>query len=202
MTADDHHEAPRKKPEAEVTSAAGKCLIKMDLPLARREPSPPHRLRKALRLAGRSPIALPNPGPERPLSVQAPRARFEFVARTHRKRIHTPRFQPVSDCPCVRLPNGSNYIAVFAATTAVICRAHYKVKQRMTLRVIFLIFFLNETVSWRRRPCPSPLGLGGGILRRRERDNSSKRSPAWSSPALVRRGRWRAEVLPVRQRFR
>jgi len=68
-----------------MTSAAGKCLRKMDLPLAGREPSPPYRLRKALCLARQCPIALLNPCPGRPPGAQATRARFEIVGRTHRR---------------------------------------------------------------------------------------------------------------------
>src|SRR5580692_356228 len=72
-----------------MTSAAGKCLRKMDLPLARCEPSPPYRLREALRLAQRCPIALLKPYPDCPLRVEATRARFDFVGRTHREKTHS-----------------------------------------------------------------------------------------------------------------
>src|SRR5580700_3021285 len=82
----DHQQ---KSPRTEMTSAAGKCLRKMDLPLARCEPSPPYRLREALRLARRCPIALLKPYPDCPLRVEATRARFEFVGRTHREKTHS-----------------------------------------------------------------------------------------------------------------
>ena len=92
----------QKSPHTEMTSAAGKYLIKMDLPLARREPSPPYRLREALRLARRCPIALPKPRRARPLLAEATRARFQFVGHTHRREFtlkisvitETYRFQP------------------------------------------------------------------------------------------------------------
>ncbi len=74
-----------------MTSAAGKCLRKMDLPLARREPSPPYRLREAMCLARRCPIGLPKPCPADSLQAEATRARFQFVGHTHRKRIHLKR---------------------------------------------------------------------------------------------------------------
>jgi hypothetical protein len=79
----------KKNPRTEMTSAAGKCLRKMDLPLARCEPSPPYRLREPLRLAGRCPIALQKPYPDCPLGAEATRARFEFVGRTHREKTHS-----------------------------------------------------------------------------------------------------------------
>src|SRR5229473_2923901 len=78
-----------KKPAHRKTSAAGKYLTQMDLPLAAGEPSPPDRSRGGLRLARHhreTPpldhfLAAPPTGPTR--------ARFEFAARTHRKKIHS-----------------------------------------------------------------------------------------------------------------
>ncbi len=103
-----------------MTSAAGKYLIKMDLPLARREPSPPYRQREALRLARRCPTALPKPRPARPLLAEATRARFQFVGHTHRREFtlnisamtRTGRFQspngaiavPFHNCKCSDKP--------------------------------------------------------------------------------------------------
>src|SRR5204862_4290602 len=76
-----------KKPAHRITSAAGKCLIKMDLPLAASEPSPPDRSRLGLRRDRKSRdnlpwnhfLAPPLPGPTG--------ARFEFAAHTHGDEI-------------------------------------------------------------------------------------------------------------------
>ena len=72
-----------KKPAHRITSAAGKYLTEMDLPLAASGPSPPDRSRGSLRLARHQQdarqkhqflAALP-PGPTW--------ARFDYTARTH-----------------------------------------------------------------------------------------------------------------------
>jgi len=90
----------------------------------------------------------------------------------------------------------------FAVASAVISRAHSKVKQRMELRVIFLIFSFAAAISWLRTACREALGQGGGILPRKERDNFSGRSLAGNSRALAQRGRLPMVALPVRQTFR
>jgi hypothetical protein len=142
---------PQKSPRTEMTSAAGKCLRKMDLPLARCEPSPPYRLREALRPAGRCPIALPKPYPDCPLRVEATRARFEFVGRTHREKTHS--------WGSVKLPvhlyhgQPEQLHCRLAAAAAVISRGCSKVKQRMTLRVIILNFSFAAALSWLGRSC-------------------------------------------------
>src|SRR5258708_15491727 len=78
-----------KKPAHRRTSAAGKYLTQMDLPLAAREPSPPDRSRHGLRLARHHRgilrwhhfLAAPLSGPTR--------ARFEFATRTHWDKIRS-----------------------------------------------------------------------------------------------------------------
>src|SRR5882724_9602361 len=76
-----------KKPAHRITSAAGKYLTQMDLPLTAREPSPPDRSRLGLRLMQKN-------RDNRPLDhfpVAPPRiptgARFEFAAHTHGDEI-------------------------------------------------------------------------------------------------------------------
>ena len=101
----------KKIREPETTSAAGKYLRKMDLPLASREPSPPYRRREVFRLARRCPIALLKPCPERPLRVEATRARFEFVGRTHGRKF-TLKLQPDEGCTDTFSRNESNSAAV------------------------------------------------------------------------------------------
>ena len=95
-----------------MTSAAGKCLKKMDLPLARREPSPPYRLREALRLARRCPIALRQPQPDGLFPVEVTRARTEFVGRTHREKTH-PWVSVKLPLQLRPPPDGSNRIAIW-----------------------------------------------------------------------------------------
>jgi hypothetical protein len=77
-----------------MTSAAGKCLKKMDLPLARCRPSPAYCLREAMRLARSRSIAVLKPCRRKSLRVEATGARLEFVGRAHRKRIRLKRWQP------------------------------------------------------------------------------------------------------------
>src|SRR5580704_10730542 len=133
--------SPKKSPQTEMTSAAGKYLRKMDLPLARSEPSPPYLWRQACCLARGGPIALLDSLPKGPLLAQATRARLEFVGGTHRKRIHSSGVSLLTTGTSAKLPSGSNCIAVLAAASAVISRACHKVKQRMALRAFFLILF-------------------------------------------------------------
>src|SRR5207248_4279293 len=70
---------------SDLTSAAGKCLTRWDLPLAADEPSPPNPsgLRLGLGRLRQDPHPLNQlPGARLP---EVFRARLEFVARTHRK---------------------------------------------------------------------------------------------------------------------
>lgn len=134
-----HNRPPIKNPQTEMTSAAGKCLRKMDLPLARYEPSPPYRLRETLRLARQCPIALPKPHPIRSLIAQAARARFEFVGRTHRKRIH-PKQGSRTSAAQPSIAKRKQLPGRLAVARAVISPPCSKVKQRMTLRRIILRF--------------------------------------------------------------
>jgi hypothetical protein len=183
-----------------MTSAAGKYLIKMDLPLARREPSPPYRLRKALRLARRCPIALPKPRPARPLLAEATRAGFQFVGRAHRRKF---TLNISAKTRTYRFQSQNGAIAVpFSIASAVISRAYSKVKQRMELRVIFFIFSLAAAISWLGTACLEVLGPPCGILPHTGRDSSSRRSPDESSQVLARPGRSPSVVLRVRQTFR
>jgi hypothetical protein len=155
-----------------MTSAAGKYLIKMDLPLARRKPSPPNRLREVLRLARRCPIALPKPYADRPLLAEATRAGFEFVGRTHRREftlnmsaIHRlQRYRepveaielPFHHCKCSDKPGA------------------FQCQEKNGLASDLFGFFGGLAISWRRRAYLEVLGRDGGTPRRRERDNSSK----------------------------
>src|ERR1700704_6193521 len=76
-----------KKPAHRRTSAAGKYLTQMDLPLAASEPSPPDRSRCGLRLA-RHHLDTPRIKQFQVPTLPGPtRARFEFAARTHREEI-------------------------------------------------------------------------------------------------------------------
>src|SRR5438876_1013437 len=73
-----------KKPAHPRTSAAGKCLTQMDLPLAG-EPSPPYPSRLRLHLERLHRDAQPINKPWGTLLPEAFRARLEFVARAHRE---------------------------------------------------------------------------------------------------------------------
>jgi hypothetical protein len=78
-----------KKPAHRKASAAGKCLMQMDLPLAASGPSPPGRSRHGLRLARHHQDARPNYQSLAALLPRPTRARFEFAARTHREEIYS-----------------------------------------------------------------------------------------------------------------
>ncbi len=80
---------PTKNPRAKLTSAAGKCLIKMDLPLAWSEPSPPYRPWKVLCPARSGTFNHPLPTHARPSRGHAIRARFQFVERQHGTTIRS-----------------------------------------------------------------------------------------------------------------
>src|SRR5260370_41013443 len=66
-----------KKPANRKASAAGKCLIQMDLPQACREPSPPNSPHRTLDYF----LDAPCPAATRP--------RAEFAGRAHCLRIHS-----------------------------------------------------------------------------------------------------------------
>jgi hypothetical protein len=72
-----------KKPAHRRTSAAGKYLTQMDLPLAASESSPPDRARRGLRLARHDLETQPMDHFLAALPAGPTRARFEFAARTH-----------------------------------------------------------------------------------------------------------------------
>src|SRR5712692_6178392 len=78
-----------KKPAHRRTSAAGKYLIQMDLPLAASGPSPPDRSRPGLRLARYRLDTQLIYQPLAPCWPGTARARFEFATRAHRERIHS-----------------------------------------------------------------------------------------------------------------
>jgi hypothetical protein len=93
----------------------------MDLALAAREPSPPDRSSHGLQLAR----VLPDTQtfdhlwvPPRPIPT---RARFDFVDRTHRERIHSVVFDPTQ---------------IGVARELISCMQH-NVKKRMAFGVIF-----------------------------------------------------------------
>jgi hypothetical protein len=65
-----------------------------------------------LRLARRCPIALRKPYPDCPLRVEATRARFEFVGRTHREKNPLLGVSQAAITPATAA-NGSNCIAVW-----------------------------------------------------------------------------------------
>ena len=136
-----------------MTSAAGKCLIKMGLPLARREPSPTSRRPRAVRLVRRCPTARPKPCPIRSVFAEATRARFEFVGRAHGKRIHPQTRQPDLAAQ-TQLARGEQFQCRLAVAGAVLSRASFNVKKRMTLAVIFLIFSLRGLFPGRENHVP------------------------------------------------
>src|SRR6266513_1141013 len=72
-----------KKPAHRRTSAAGKYLTQMDLPLAAGEPSPSDLARRGLRLARYRLYTQPLDQLQAPLLPGPTRARFDFAARTH-----------------------------------------------------------------------------------------------------------------------
>src|SRR5437660_2545769 len=72
-----------KKPAHRKTSAAGKYLTQMDLPLAASEPSPLDRSRCGLRLARHHSDTQPINHFQVPPEPRPTRARFEFATRTH-----------------------------------------------------------------------------------------------------------------------
>jgi hypothetical protein len=108
-----------KKPAHRKTSAAGKYLTQMDLPLAAGEPSPPDRSRGGLRLARHALETQPLDHFLAALPTGPTRARFEFAARTHRGK-----FTPFCD--------------EIAVTVALISRVLRIVKKRMAFESTFL----------------------------------------------------------------
>lgn len=74
-----------KKPAHRRTSAAGKCLIEMDLPLAASEPSPPDSSGPCLDLQRLHRRIQPMNQVWSKMRSAAFGARLEFVARAHRK---------------------------------------------------------------------------------------------------------------------
>src|SRR5713226_7326704 len=79
----------QQKPAHRRTSAAGKYLIQMDLPLAASGPSPPDRSRPGLRLARNRLDTQLFYQLLVPFWPGTARARFEFATRAHRERIHS-----------------------------------------------------------------------------------------------------------------
>jgi hypothetical protein len=109
-----------KKPAYRTTSAAGKYLNTMDLPLARPRPSPPYRLCDQKHFACQLAVTLPIGRGLVDLEPDATRPRFEFVTRVHRESCDSIAIKKIS-------------IAV-----AVISRIRRIVKKRMIFDVKFL----------------------------------------------------------------
>src|SRR5436309_531465 len=74
-----------KKPAHRRTSAAGKCLTRMDLPSAASEPSPPDSSRVCLNLERLHRHTQPMNETRSGMLSATLRARLEFVARGHRE---------------------------------------------------------------------------------------------------------------------
>ncbi len=125
--------------------------MKMDLPLAASEPSPPDRSRLGLRLARDDLETRPLSQLPAPFWSRTTRARFEFAACIHRVKIH-----PVVDH--------------FVITIALISRVRRDVKDRMTFESIFLFESYLEGFLWfektMSRGC-SPLRRQSSMYKRR-----------------------------------
>lgn len=127
-----------KKPAYRDASAAGKCLIQMDLPLAWCEPSPPYCLREAMRLARRCPSTLPKPRTLRPDHVATTGARFQIVGLAHRRKFTLTRAKTRN----ARTGLMKEQLQCPSATPcALISCAQGKVKKRMAFWAIFLKIF-------------------------------------------------------------